>query len=243
MSDSWRKPQRRGKLSRMKTTPLAIGLLLCLALPAWAQPAPLDLSKVPQEGKAEQDFVPAGWKIDASAKGDLDKNGKEDVVLELVEEQPKNAAEGEVSERSRALVVLLAADGGKLRRAGASNKVLYCTTCQGTMGTGMGGVTKVEKGVLLVDQLSGSREVVHTVLRFRYDAKERKLVFIGEDVEHADRAAGTSTLESTNLLTGAKITEQREYNPKTDKNVVVSTKKSKAAVRKRYLEDADISSY
>lgn len=243
MSDSWRKLQRRGKLSRMKTNALALGLLLCLALPAWAQPAPLDLSKVPQEGKTEQDFVPAGWKLDATAKGDLDKNGKEDVVLELVEEQPQGTPEDEVSERSRALVVLLAADGGKLRRAGASNKVLYCTTCQGALGTGQGGVTKVEKGVLLVDQMSGSREMVHTVLRFRYDAKERKFVLIGEDVEHADRAAGTSTVESTNLLTGAKITEQREYNPKTDKNVVVSTKKSKVAVRKRYLEDADISTY
>lgn len=242
MSDRWRTPGRGGKLPGMKTTPLTAGLVLCLSLSAWAQPAPLDLSKVPQEGKAEQDFVPAGWKIDATTKGDLDKNGKEDVVLELVEEQPKGAPEGEVSERSRALVALLS-EGGKLRRAGASNKVLYCTTCQGALGTGMGGVTKVEKGVLIVDQMSGSREMVHTVLRFRYDAKERKFVFIGEDVEHADRGAGTSTVESTNLLTGAKITEQRQYDAKKDKNVVTSSKKSKVAVRKRYLEDADISTY
>ena len=122
-------------------------------------------------------------------EGDLDKNGKEDVVLELVEEQPKGAAEDEVSERSRALVALLS-EGGKLRRAGASNKVLYCTACQGTLGTGEGGVTKVEKGVLLVDQMSGSREMVHTVLRFRYDAKERQFVFIGEDVEHCGPGGG-----------------------------------------------------
>lgn len=243
MSDSWRKPLPDGKLPRMKKTTLTVGLLLCLTLPAWAQPAPLDLSKVPQEGKTEQDFVPAGWKIDATTKGDLDKNGKEDMVLELVEEEPKKATEGEFTERSRALVALLSADGGKLRRAGASNKVLYCTTCQGALGTGQGGVTRIEKGVLIVDQMSGSREMVHTVLRFRYDPKERKFVFIGEDVEHADRGAGTSTVESTNLLTGAKITEQREYDPKTDKNAVVSSKKSKVAVRKRYLEDVDVSTY
>jgi hypothetical protein len=243
MSTCWQKALSGGKLSLMKTTPLTVGLLLCLSLPAWAQPAPLDLSKVPQEGKAAQDFVPAGWKIEATTKGDLDKNGSEDVVLELVEEEPKKATEGEFTERSRALLALLSAEGGKLRRAGASNKVLYCTACQGAMGTGEGGVAKIEKGVLIVDQLSGSRETVHTVLRFRYDAKARRFVFIGEDVERTDRAAGTSTVESTNLLTGAKITEKREYDQKTDKDVVVSSKKSKVPVSKRYLEDADISKY
>ncbi len=44
-------------------------------------------------------------------------------------------------------------------------------------------------------------------------------------------------------FTGAKITEQRQYDAKKDKNVVVSTKKSKVAVSKRYLEGVDISTY
>jgi len=227
----------------MRTLTLAIGLLLCLSLPAWAQePTPLDLSKVPQEGKTAQDFVPAGWTIEATTRGDLDKNGKEDVVLELAQ-AGKKGQEDDYTERSRALLVLLSAEGGKLRRAGASNQVLYCIGCQGMMGGGKGGVTKIEKGVLLVDQMSGSREMTHTVLRFRYDARDRRFVFIGEDVERTDRAVGTSTVESTNLLTGTKITEQRKYDEKAEKDVIVSSKKGKVPVSKRYLEDVDISTY
>jgi hypothetical protein len=226
----------------MRPMTLAVGLLLCLSLPAWAQPTPLDLSKVPLEGKSAQDFVPAGWTIEATTRGDLDKNGKEDVVLELVQEEKKGQGD-EFVERSRALLALLSAEGGQLRRAGASNQVLYCIGCQGTMGGGGGGVTKIEKGVLIVDQMSGSRETVHTVLRFRYDPKERKFVFIGEDVEKTDRAVGTSTAESTNLITGTKITEKRQYDQKADKEVVVSSKKDKVPVRKRYLENVDITTY
>jgi hypothetical protein len=104
-------------------------------------------------------------------------------------------------------------------------------------------VAKIEKGVLIVDQMSGSRDLVHTTLRFRYDPKERRFVFIGEDVEKTDRATGASTVESTNLLTGAKITEKRQYDTKQDKDVVVSSKKAKVPARKRYLEDVDISAY
>jgi hypothetical protein len=207
------------------------------------EPSPLDLSKVPHEGKTPQDFVPSGWKIEATTQGDLDKNGSEDVVLELVQAEPGKGEEGEVTDRPRALLALLSSEGGRLRRAGASNRVLYCTGCQGMLGTGEGGVTQIEKGVLIVDQMRGSRELVRTILRFRYGPKEGQFVLIGEDVERADRNAGTSTVESTNLLTGAKLTEKREYDPKQDKNVVVSSKKEKVPVRKRYLESVDISAY
>ncbi|HYH95043.1 hypothetical protein [Hyalangium sp.] len=228
----------------MRTLTLTLGLLLCLSQPAWAQePTPLDLAKVPQEGKAPEDFVPSGWKIEATTRGDLDKNGKEDVVLELVEDDAKKGEGHEATDRARALLALLSAEGGKLRRAGASNRVLYCIGCQGMMGGGGGGVTKIEKGVLLVDQMSGSRETTHTVLRFRYEPKERRFVFIGEDIERTDRAVGTSTVESTNLLTGTKITEKRQYDEKQDKDTVISSKKEKVPVRKRYLEDVDISAY
>jgi hypothetical protein len=226
----------------MRTLTLAVGLLLCL--PVYAQePTPLKLSLIPQEGKTPQDFVPKGWKIEATSTGDLDKNNSEDTVLELVEDKPAQTADGEFVERSRALVVLLAQEGGKLRRAGASNRVLYCTSCQGMLGNGEGGMTKIEKGVLIVDQIAGSREEVHTTLRFRYDAKERRFILIGEDVAHTDRLSGTTESQSTNLLTGTRVIEKSKYDEKLDKEIVLSSKKQKVAVKKRYLEDADISTY
>jgi hypothetical protein len=230
-------------LARMRMTLLALTLLLSLA-PSAARaqdPQPLDLAKVPKEGSKPEDFVPAGWKVEDTVRGDLDKNGSEDVALQLIQNPPAQAGEeGVEPERTRALVVLLSAEGGKLRRAGASNRVLLCTMCAGTMGGGEGGVLKIQKGVLLVDQMSGSREVMRTLLRFRYDAKEGRFVLIGMDVSNRDRLTGESQSESTNLLTGARVVETLQYDEKKDKDVVRSSKKDKVAVKKRYLEDVDI---
>jgi hypothetical protein len=231
-------------LPRMRTTLLALTLLLSLAPRAARaqEPEKLDLAKLPKEGSKPEDFVPAGWKLEASVRGDLDKNGSEDVALQLIQAAPPPGGEEQSGEpeRTRGLVVLLSGEGGKLRRAAASNRLLYCTACVGTMGGGEGGVLKIEKGVLLVDQMSGSREVMRTLLRFRHDAKDGRFVLIGMDVTNTDRLTGASTLESTNLLNGAKVIEKRQYDQKKDKDVVRSSKKEKVAVKKRYLEDVDI---
>lgn len=228
-------------LARMRTLFLTVTLLFSLVAQAQEprEAKPLELSKVPKEGKAPGDFVPAGWKVNATTRGDLDKNGSEDVVLELVEDVPAEQ-DGVRVERAQALVVLLSENGGKLRRVGASNRVLYCTTCMGTMGGGEGGVVKVQKGVILVDQLSGSREVRHTLLRFRYEPKDGRVVLIGQDVEDSDRLTGESKSVSTNTLTGQRVTEQRKYDEKKEKDVILSSKKSKVPVKRQFLEDVNI---
>lgn len=228
-------------LSRMRTLLLTVTLLFSLVAQAQEprEAQPLNLAKVPKQGKAPGDFVPAGWKVEATTRGDLDKNGSEDVVLELIEDVPAEE-DGALVDRARALVVLLAEKGGTLRRAGASNQVLYCTACVGMMGGGGGSVVKIQKGVILVDQLSGSREVRNTLLRFRYDAKDGRFVLIGQDVTDRDRLTGESTTVSTNTLTGTRITEQRKYDEKKDKEVLLSSKKGKVAVKKQYLEDVNI---
>ena len=227
-------------LARMRNLLLTLTLLFSLVAQAQEREAqPLDLAKVPKQGKAPGDFVPAGWKVEATSRGDLDKNGSEDVVLELVEDVPAEQ-DGALVDRARALVVLLSEQGGTLRRAGASNKVLYCTACVGMMGGGEGGAVKIQKGVILVDQLSGSREVRNALLRCRYDAKDGRFVLSGQDVTDRDRLTGESTTVSTNTLNGARITEQSKYDEKKDKEVIVSSKKDKVAVKKQYLEDVNI---
>ncbi|OJH34153.1 hypothetical protein [Cystobacter ferrugineus] len=102
---------------------------------------------------------------------------------------------------------------------------------------------KVDKGIILVDQLSGSRESTHTRLRFRYEPKDKRVLRIGEDVTKADGATGESTLVSTNLLTGQRVTEKRQYDEKKKKDALLSSKKEKVPVSRRYLEDVDISTY
>ena len=229
----------------MRMMTRALVPLLLLSLPALAQDEakPLDLSRVPLEGQAPQDFVPSGWKAEATVRGDLDKKGGEDVVLQLLEEGPETNADGSMPERSRALVILLA-EGGKFRRAGASNKVLLCTACSGMMGgTTEAARVKIQKGVVIVDEYSGSRESTATTLRFRYEPKDQRFALIGADVTHADRLTGKGEKTSTNLLTGQRITEKLQYDAKKEKDVVVSSKKDKVAVKRSFLEDVDITSY
>jgi len=222
---------------------LVLGVALSLSLPALAQEVkPLELSQVPKRGQAAKDFVPSGWKIEETIKGDLDKNGGEDTLLQLVEDKPASAGDGVPNDRARALLALLS-EKGQLRLAGASNQVLYCTTCTGTLGGSGEGLVKISKGVVLIDQLSGSRDTTHTLLRFRYDAKEGRFAFIGEDVDKADRLEGTTLRVSTNLLTGQRVTENLRYDVKKEKDVTVSVKKSQEPVKKAYLEDVDISKY
>ncbi|HWW74709.1 MAG TPA: hypothetical protein VNZ44_04885, partial [Pyrinomonadaceae bacterium] len=66
----------------------ALAFCLLSLLPgavAHAQDAPaFDPARVPAEGAREQDFVPAGWKVGARASGDLDADGRPDLVLQLV---------------------------------------------------------------------------------------------------------------------------------------------------------------
>lgn len=227
----------------MRITTPALGLLVFLSLPVLAQEAkPLDISLVPKEGKTPQEFVPPNWKIEDTIRGDLDKNGSEDVVLQLVEKGPESE-EGESVTQTRALLAL-SSEGGKLRRIGASNQVLYCSTCAGMMSGGEGtGLVKIQKGVIVIEQIRGSREVTQTTLRFRYDPKDKRFLLIGEDIERRDRLTGQTERVSTNLLTGLKITEKLRYDEKKDKDVTVSSKKEKVPVSKFYLEDVDVSKY
>jgi hypothetical protein len=221
---------------------IVLGLLLSMPLVAGAQEVkPLDLAQVPREGKAPKDFVPSGWSIEQTIRGDLDKNGSEDVVLQLIEQGPKDK-DGAEPDRARALLALLT-EGGKLRRAGASNRILYCSTCAGTMSGEEGGQVKLQKGVIVVDQVSGSRDTTHTTLRFRYEPKDKRFVFIGEDIDMRDRLTGKTEKVSTNLLTGLKISETLEYDEQKEDDVVVSSKKEKVPVKRVYLEDVDISKY
>lgn len=218
----------------------ALGLLLLWSLPALAQePTPLDLKTVPLDGQEPKAFVPQGWKVEDMLKGDLNKDNSLDVVLQLVEAGPEQSADGQVQDHARALLVLLE-QGGKLHRVGASNKILYCTTCAGTLSAPGPGQVKIEKGVILVDQISGSRETLHTLLRLRYEPKDKRVLLIGEDVTQADRATGASESVSTNLLTGQRITEKHQYDEKKDKDLTLSSKKDKVPVKKQYLEDVSL---
>jgi hypothetical protein len=213
---------------------VATALLVFLGSSAKAQDeaGKIDKSRVPAQAAAPQKFAPAGWKIEKQITGDLNGDAIPDYALQLVEAKPEKDAEGDPTERGRALVVALGAKNGQLTRAAVADRLLQCTRCGGAFY----GVVEtpvevtIERSVLVVQQDHGSREITNTTYRFRYESATGKFLLIGFDLANADRATAQVTSESLNYLTGGR----EETRSKGEKDIKTRTTIPK---RKIYLDD------
>ena len=142
-------------------------------------------------------------------------------------------------------MILLKNREGFYERAGVAKTLLQCTDCGGAFY----GVAEapadvsIAKGVLIVKQDGGSRYLVETTYRFRYDAAAKKFALIGYDVTDRDRATGETVSESANYLTGIKITETFQYNKKLDKDVKKSARRIKINKSRQYLEQINYETF
>lgn len=177
---------------------------------ASAQDSPVTINKsqIPPQASDVNKFVPRGWKIEEQLTGDLNGDSQADYVLKLVEDKAAKDAEGDPTERSRALVVALAGSGGTFMRAAVADRLLQCTRCGGAF---YGVVespaeVKIEKGIIVVEQDHGSRNLTNTTYRFRYDADSKRFILIGFDYADSDRLTAKVVSESTNYLTGVRKT-------------------------------------
>jgi hypothetical protein len=215
---------------------LAIAAILFVPDLAAAQDegAQLDASKVPATASKLGGFVPAGWKIEEDVAGDLDQDGVADHVLKLIEDKPGTDKDGTAIDRSRAMVIVLTGKDGVLHKAAVSDKLLQCTGCGGAFY----GVSEapanvsISKGVIVVEQDYGSRWVTEMTFRFRYDARSSMFALIGFDFASRDRAEGGGASESTNYLTGTRITT-------TGKGKRTTTKTTKIAKEALSIEEVD----
>jgi hypothetical protein len=183
-------------------------LFLALSAPAFSSQDTvlIDKSRIPVTAGDVRNFAPAGWKIEAQVSGDLNGDGLPDYALKMVEDKPAKDKDDIATERARALVVALAGKDGKFTRAAVADRLLQCTRCGGAF---YGVVespanVKIEKGVIVLDQDHGSRDLTNTTYRFRYDPDARNFVLIGFDYADADRLTAQVVSESTNYLTGVR---------------------------------------
>ncbi len=194
---------------------LFIALLAACAAPTQAQNT-LSAAKIPLRADAPQLFAPRGWKIEKTIRGDLNRDKIADTALVLVENKPAKTAEGYATERARALIVLLK-EGKGWYRVGFNNSLLLGTSdggaFYGVMETPVN--VSIAKGVLIVGQESGSREVTETTHKFRFDARKNGVFLIGFDAIDRDRATGEVRSVITNYLTG--IQQTTLSNPADDK--------------------------
>lgn len=185
----------------------------------------IDKSKVPATGAQTSDFVPAGWKIESEAKGDVNADGRADDVLTVQEEK---AAKGKL--RGRALIVLTAQRDGSWKNAAVADRILQCADC----GSGMAELdVKVEKGVINVFQAQGNNasSMSNETYRFRPEPATGRFRLIGADYVSS---GGPDKVfqESTNFLTGKRKTTR----PKGQKDITTPSRVEKTKI---YLEDVD----
>lgn len=201
-----------------------------LALPAGAlaqeDRARLDKSRIPREAANANDFVPPGWKTEEQIEGDLNGDSLPDSALKLVEDKPATDKDGDATERQRALVIVLRNKDGKLARAAVTDKILQCTRCGGAF---YGVVespanVRIEKGVLIVDQDHGSRDLTNTTYRFRYEPETGKFALIGFDIRDVDRLGPSVVTESTNYVTGIRIVTRDQGKNRTLRTTIAKKK-------------------
>ena len=168
----------------------------------------IDVSKVPETAATLKGFIPAGWKLEEQIGGDLNGDGIADHALKLIEDKPATNKDDTMNERGRALVLVFEDKEGKFRNAAVADKLLQCASCGGAFyGVSPAPANvSIKKGVLIVEQDHGSRWVTDVTFRFRFDEQPNMFILIGFDYSSRDRAAGGGASESTNYLTGKRIT-------------------------------------
>jgi hypothetical protein len=221
-------------MRKMKIMRLSLLLLIVLGWAAQARTERFPVKDIPPEGKSLVDFLPKGWIVEDQAKGDLNGDGVSDIAAILVQGKPDSAED----EPQRAVIVLLGRDKEKFIPAGTNDKFLECKGCLGVKeAVGI----SIKKGVIVVDQMSGSREFSNETWRFRYDPKTQRFVLIGRDLDTGDGMQGTGTIESCNFLTGRKITETYRYDENGERKIATSTKREKCPEKTPFIEDVESS--
>jgi len=222
------------RIARSLAAVFVINVVCCVASFAQEDRPVIDKSKIPVEGKSVSDFMPPGWKLEEQVTGDLNGDSVPDYALKLVEDKPAKNSDDIPNERQRALVILFKDQDGQLSRAAVADKLLQCTSCGGAfyMSVEAPANVKIEKGVIIVEQDHGSREVTDTTYRFRYEPASKKFGLIGFDINSNDRATGETVTESTNYLTGVRVVSRGKGNRVTPSRKIVSKEKI-------YIEDAD----
>jgi hypothetical protein len=209
-------------------------IILCVGTSSFAQDeaGKIDVSLIPAHAKDAVSFVPAGWKIEEQVAGDLNGDSLPDLVLKLVEDKPSKDADDMPTERGRALVIALAEKDGTLKRAGVADKLLQCTRCGGAFYGVVETPTSVtiEKGVVIVEQDHGSRNLTNTTYKFRFEPATQRFMLIGFDLADADRLTAQVVSESSNYLTNSRVVTRS----KGDRDVKTKSGLSK---HKFYLED------
>jgi hypothetical protein len=172
--------------------------------------------RLPIQGATAADFVPKGWRVEHQPKGDLNKDGRDDVVLVLRMDDPANIVENEglgASEfdtNPRLLAVLFAEGTGY--RLAVQDHALIPRPDSPVMDDYLDGddAVTVRRGAFTVRLHSwasaGSWYTGNTTFTFRHQDGCFRL--IGHDNSWMHRASGETASTSLNFVAGKGVFEE-----------------------------------
>ncbi len=188
------------------------------AIPAQSQNFDMPLVTYPElasHGASINDFVPKGWRLELSRKGDLNKDGKLDHVLVLRCNDPKNIVKNDglgvdkFDTNPRLLAIVFAKKNGGYERV-LSNKTLIPRNDNPSMEDPLDSVAangiEIKNGTLHVTLgiffSAGSWAMGSKDFTFRWQGGAFRL--IGFDENFVQRNSGATNKTSINYLTGRK---------------------------------------
>lgn len=177
---------------------------------------------------AAQAHLPAGWKVLKVAEGDLNADGKPDLVFVREETDPKKITKRddgyELNGNPRTVVVLLADKEGYLKVGEYPKFIPPAYTLEFDNYLDRFDDLNVSKGIISVKfnwfASAGSWQSCLEQFKFRLESGRLRLIGIEEDSFY--RNSGDKTLTSTNHLTGKRKIisglnefDEKESHPKT----------------------------
>lgn len=197
----------------MKRNLICLALALCAFTSARADELiipPVDYPTLPATGASADAFVPTGWRLEFDTRGDLDRDGREDLVLVLRMNDPANIVKNEglgaqaFDTNPRMLMVAFAGAGGYRRVL--EDHALIPRPDNPVMDDYLDGgdAVVVRRGALTVRlhlwASAGSWFTGNTSLTFRHQDGCFRL--IGHDSFGLHRASLEATTTSINYLSG-----------------------------------------
>jgi hypothetical protein len=130
-------------------------------------------------------FVLPGTRAIAIEHGDLNGDGRADVVL-VLERQKAKPGDDDIEDGQRPILILVRRGDGSLRLAARNDAAAYCSTCGGLMGDPFVGV-QVGHGTFTVSNYGGSAWRWSADFRFDYSRLDDawQLVRVTESSFHA----------------------------------------------------------
>jgi hypothetical protein len=197
------------------------------------------------QAKEYSAFIPQGFEIldEGFAKGDLNKDGIEDVALALfhINEKTVDYTSDSVIEVPERILLVLFGDGNGYKLAARSGSMIMCKECGGIFGDPFAGI-EIVKNILIVNHYGGSNWRWGYTYRFRYQDGDFYLIgktshsfWCIKECESLNDFAGTN-YEDINLITGQferkRISEDCKLleNKKGKMKVLPLVKLSKASI-------------